>query len=228
MKTHRLRGISPHGVLRTVRKTKKNGLNLFMWIIQTLSLIVTVFIAVWLWRLQVVGKRKFEVAEQVLVAAQTVADVLMSIRAPFASSSETQDALEWHGRTDELQGNQKYALVVLHRIDRGKEYFNALKQAATIAKYLISEATGRAANELFHARSDIIASATVCARDSQVPLDRMLMASFSERDEFHMKVAKTMEKIELECAPLLNAWINPFPIRRWRKWLLAQLPKRRP
>src|SRR5712692_1243654 len=83
-------------------------------VVQAISIAITAFFAVKslrAWRVQLVGKRQFEVAEQVIVAIYSARDALIHTRQPFYMSEETKGRQRPPGEIEEQASRRDWVHV---------------------------------------------------------------------------------------------------------------------
>jgi len=82
------------------------------------------------WRREFVGKRRIELAEDVLALGYEIEDIIRSFRSPFSYASEGQDRTRSNGETPEESTLLDRAYVVIERYNKKEEriaLFRALR-----------------------------------------------------------------------------------------------------
>ena len=88
------------------------------------------------WRRESVGKRRIELAEDVLALAYEVEEIIQSIRSPFSSNTEGQSRVKSDRKSPEETELQNCAYVVVERFNEREDRianFRALKYRFTAA-----------------------------------------------------------------------------------------------
>ncbi len=99
-------------------------------VIQAVSLIVAAWTAIYginAWRNEFVGKRRIELAEEVLVGFYEARDVIRIIRNPFGHVGEGSTRQAADGEPSEMKQILDNAYVVFERYEKHKEVFNRLQ-----------------------------------------------------------------------------------------------------
>jgi hypothetical protein len=98
--------------------------------IESCAVIVASIVAVFsinAWRREYVGKRRAELAEDVLAMFYEAADVIRDIRHPAAFQSETAEVVQGEGESEDAYQVRRRASIVHVRYARHQEMFNKLR-----------------------------------------------------------------------------------------------------
>lgn len=136
------------------------------------------------WRQEMVGRRKAELAEEILASAYQYREVLKYIRSPFSSTDE--------GRTrpvssDEDKNEQEYKRMYFVTIERGikqNEFISKFKAHKFRFMALFGAEAGKLFDEIDHVRIEAMNSAS------------SLMDMYNQREEYNTP----------ELRPLVKQW----------------------
>ena len=79
------------------------------------------------WRLQLIGKRQTEIAEETLLAFNLAIDSIASLRSPIAWSNEQEAVRKNAGfSVDQQMGGESFRITLL-RFEKQKEKFDSLR-----------------------------------------------------------------------------------------------------
>lgn len=134
----------------------------FAKVVTALSPIVTVCLALFAlhaWRIQLVSKRRFEVAEAALSECQAAVYALEAIRnmGAFANEGSTRTKEEGETPEDTLRLNSAY--VPIERINRYNDQFAALWKTIILAEIHLGKEVSESMRVLLSARSRILLAA---------------------------------------------------------------------
>ena len=127
-----------------------------------LSPFLTVGLAIfglYVWRLQLIAKRRFEVAEECLVASYRALNAISSVRSPFGFSGEGKTRERRPEETPEEQQRLDRAYVPIERLERYTDQFASLEKAHVLAEVFLSNDAANAVRELLVARNRIAIAA---------------------------------------------------------------------
>ena len=184
-------------------------------VVQAISVAVTAFFAVKslrAWRVQLVGKRHFEAAEQVIGAVYDVREALSYMRRSYYLTEDTRDRPRPDAES-ELDARQRDACFIIeHRFNEASEKFSALRTARLLCTIHFTTAAVTGIDEIFNVRNKIyvmlgLANSYVGKPLHSAEADRMLSAIWArddETDEMSKQIASAVAKIEEVCAPYLK------------------------
>jgi hypothetical protein len=133
-------------------------------IVQALSIAVTAFFAsksLNAWRNQLVGKRRFEVAEETIVAAYKARDALNWIRNPAAWSNEKIDRKPDSYETEEQKKRRDVYFAPIKRILETADDFAQLGKMRHLCQAHFGDEASSAIDEFFKIRSDVSIAANM-------------------------------------------------------------------
>lgn len=202
--------------------------------VQLFAPAVTVALAIFalrVWYLQMLVKRRFEVAEQALICFARASDALRAIRSPMGYTSEQAAVQVADGMDPEQEALvRKWGVFRLRAINHADEYKD-VRLNQILCELHISSVAAKAMGELFRIRHHVILSADMLAmglvreasfvrkeRPEQyaeaVERDRKYEADVWEmrdprglpmdRDQLSRDLDKAKADIERECRPLLR------------------------
>jgi hypothetical protein len=129
--------------------------------------LVTVCLAifgVFVWRLQLVAKRRFELAEEALVATFAVVYALEAIRSPFAWGGEGSTRKQGENETAEQKEKLDQAFVPFERMAAHADAFSALAKSALLMEAHFDKPVADSMRLLLGARGQIASSANMMRR----------------------------------------------------------------
>src|SRR3981081_3209586 len=135
----------------------------FTKLISALSPIVTVCLAIFafhVWRVQLVAKRRFEVAEEALSTSQLVVYALEHIRMPGAFSSEGGTRKRGKEETEEETKRLDEAFIPYERANRYKEQFAQLNKSIILTEIHLGKELAGAMRVLVDARNRVLGAAS--------------------------------------------------------------------
>jgi len=98
--------------------------------LKEISIIFSIWVAVYgidSWRREYVGKRKMELAEQILALFYQSKDIISYIRSPFSFGGEGSSRKKNEHETEEQTKLYNQAYIVFERYESNKDVFNKLK-----------------------------------------------------------------------------------------------------
>ncbi len=100
--------------------------NTALVLVSTLAIVITTIIAIYAWKKEFKGKRKIELAEEVLALFYEARDAIRAIRNPFGFQGEGATRKPQENEAQEEKEARDRAYVVYERFDKRKEVFNKL------------------------------------------------------------------------------------------------------
>ena len=189
----------------------------------------TVLLAVYglrTWRQQLVGKRRFEVAEQAVLAANRVKEGLASIRTDASMSGEADDRKPGDGETSQQRRMLDRYFIPLKRSQDANEHFAELAKCRLLCATHFGPQTKAPFEKLFAARNRVIAGAqTLTGLVMQVghpdndpqqhfpSLHKMVWGLGDANDADAVAIQEAVTEIENFCRPHLSppddlAWLK--------------------
>jgi hypothetical protein len=191
--------------------------------IQTVSIAVTAYFAVAglrAWRAQMMGKRRFEIAEGAVLAAHRVKESLRFIRTPGSMGEETEGR---RGSLDETPEQAKWYdmyFIIFAREEIVREDFAQLGKSRLLCRAHFGEDAVKPFDDLLAVRAKVLAHAVTLMSlgrvqaftDSELP--KLQGIVFGNRDAIAATVDDAVSRIETICRPFLSA---PDDFVTWRK-----------
>jgi hypothetical protein len=197
--------------------------------LSALGLLVTLFLGLVGWRIQLIGKRRTELAEEALLAFAQAVDAVKAIRSP-ATWSHEQGAVRKEAGTeaDEKLPGEVYR-VTLWRIGENREKFAALRKVQLLCRYHFGDEAARPFDEL-HAQVHHIAfsanMAASTARDEpenlvvlrrEMKWEAAIWEGYGRPDDVADKMDAARRDLEAILTPHLRADAALLPIAGgWR------------
>lgn len=158
------------------------------------------------WKRQLVGKTDYEIARRYLKTALRLRDAISFVRNPFVSLGEMQSALKEHGMDSEEYGDKQKTNLAVYSI-RWKK----VRDAWTDLEAEVIEAEVSWGREAFNVQKSL----DMCVRELLSSLNlyleghtergsRQLIYEYGEKDEFRLKVEKSIKEIEDFLRPHLH------------------------
>lgn len=203
------------------------------WLTALLSFagaLVTLFIGLVGWRIQLIGKRRTELAEEALLAFANAVDALASIRSPISFAGEHEALRKEIGEpADKKLPGEDYR-IILWRLEKRNERFAELRRLQLLCRYHFGEAAHDAFEQLHRARHRVWVAAHMGATTrpeelSQTPGDLKLRrewqdtmwAGAAEPDPIAEAVSAAQLALESILRPHLRADAALLPIASgWR------------
>ena len=162
---------------------KKEMLKIILEIISTVAIVGASIVAIYginAWRKEFSGKRKIELAEEVLALFYEARDAISAIRSPYGFQSEGSTRKPQEGETLQQKKARDDAYVVYERLDKRKEVFNKLhsKRYQFMARFGKEEI--KPFEDLMHIVIDI-----QCAADQLAEI--WCEVAFNQEDEERLK-----------------------------------------
>jgi hypothetical protein len=137
-------------------------------IVQAVSILVTsifAIISLRAWRRQLIGKRRFEVAEEVILAAHRAQGALEWIRNGFSFSTEAEDRPKPSGETENEARLRDSYYVPLKRLRDSAETFIGLSKAYLLCKVHFGSEAAKAIDEILRIQNNIAIDAKMLLDD---------------------------------------------------------------
>lgn len=169
------------------------------------------------WRAQVVGKRKFEVAEEALVSFARASDALKFVRNIASNSNEGATREKEPDETPDETRRRNANFVPLERLNAASEQFAPLRKTQLLCRYHFGPEAAAQFDAIFSARGAIIVGARMLniLSHSNEPLnsaskeirdksERAIWGTGGEEDEIARSIDAAMVRLENICAPYLK------------------------
>jgi hypothetical protein len=196
-------------------------------VLQSVSVILaclTIILGVDAWRREFIGKRKIELAEDVLTRFYEAGDAIARIRSPFSTSGEGSERKKSPNEGPAASELLDRAYVVFARYEKEQELFNRLHALRYQVMARISLSAAQPFDHLRGTLNEIFASAhslgtyywprqgriTMAEEEFQMHLDEMhrhegvFWAGFGTSDPTAERVEKAISDIESVCRPVLE------------------------
>lgn len=195
-----------------------------------LGLLATLVVGLVIWRYQLIGKRRTELAEEALLTFAHAVDALAFIRAPMSLTSE-HEALrkELGAPVDQKVPGEDYQ-ITLWRMHKHHDRFAELRRLQLLCKYHFGEAAYEAFEKFNRARHCVWAAARVGATtpENNVPptpeaikrqqeREAAIWAGAYEQDQIADAVDAAQRDLEAILTPQLraDAALIPIAVRWW-------------
>jgi hypothetical protein len=192
-----------------------------------IPLAVTVFIG---WRIQLIGKRRFEVAETSLVDFSLALGALSAVRNPFSGGDEGQDRPNRENDADAIRRLKDSYWVPIERLNKRADVFAPLTKDRMLCKYIFGDYAEEPFEELRQIYNEIqIASSSLVRRARERPigdqvreqreidriteLEEVIWGSYDAEDRIHLRLQSAQKKLEAILRPALKQYGEFFPTR---------------
>jgi len=199
----------------------------FASVLQSISVILaclTIIFGVDAWRREFIGKRKIELAEDVLTRFYEARDAIARIRSPFSFSGEGSERTKSPNEGPEASELLDRAYVVFVRYEKEQELFNRLHALRYQAMARIALSAAQPFDDLRRVLNEIFASARILGshywpRQGRVRMaeeefqkhlkemhqhEAVFWAGFDANDPIAARVEKAISHIESVCRPVLE------------------------
>ena len=173
------------------------------------------------WRREHIGKRKIELAEEILVLFYEAADVIRFMRNPLSSTEEMKGIAQDDNESQEQYQARKDASVVFYRYNQNQELFNKIHASRYRFMAQIGKDEAVPFDELRKIVNDIMFSARMLARlwprkhfrdDKQKEkhwaqinkYEAIFWGGIEEEDPINPRIDKVIEDIEKVCQPIIE------------------------
>ena len=187
-------------------------------VVQAVSVAVTAFFAVKslnAWHVQLVGKRRFEAAEEVITAVYDAREAFAYMRRSYYIFDNTQDRLRPAGELEMAARQRDICFVIGKRFNEVGEKFIALQKARLLCQIHFGNIAVQHIDELFKIRNSICVSLELAIDSAGSQLqqeadtcDRILSTireSDDQTDKLSKQLASAIAKIEEICTPHLRS-----------------------
>lgn len=201
----------------------------FLQILQAGSIIGAAWMAIWgisAWRREMIGRKKADLAENVLAAFFEAQDIFISARHPFAFGNEGRSRPRDDNENDDDAHHLDSFYVPIERIEKHNEFFAKLEAS----KYRFMTLFGSEAVLPFHeirgVRNEIVSAAVSLIRRhkalrgrDQFPerdqnrireLEEIIWSVGQDDDPLKNRIENAVSSIEQTCRPILTDRPYPF------------------
>ena len=187
-------------------------------------LVASSFIGLAIWRFQLIGKRRFDVAEDALVAFSLAKDAFDYVRSIGRYSGEGQTREPTKGETDsQTRHHLDRCSVPIERLSSVSDLFSTLPKIQLLSQYHFGQDAYDAFQALFDAKNKVIVAAHTLARLERSPeqheqYESIIHSSGADDDEINSSLLSAQEKLENACEPYLkfSSVFRPWaPITAW-------------
>jgi hypothetical protein len=209
----------------------ENGVRLISAVSPVITVSLAIF-AVHVWRVQLVTKRRFEVAEEALSTSQEVVYALSGIRSVGGWSNEGQTRKRGENETKEESERLDHAFVPFERISHFSELFAKMMKSVVLVEIHFGSTMANHMRILLDARGEIIMAARGMERMSRKdwPTDKdesrmnkymaVLYEGYgdaieNEKDVLSEKIKAAFAAIEAECRKHLAIPSLKNSLRLW-------------
>jgi len=197
--------------------------------VSSVGLLITLFLGLVGWRIQLIGKRRTELAEEALLAFAQAIDALANVRAPMRWSNELEALRKERDQDPAKRIPGEDGLVVFRRYREEQEKFSALRRLHLLCRYHFGEAAGRAFEDLNEAVKEVLVAAHMLATTQPDELtspedsamwrswQNAIWAGYARPDAVAEKVQAAQRDLEAMLTPHLRADAALLPIAvGWR------------
>lgn len=192
---------------------------------------LAIFAAMVGWRWQTVGKRRFELAEQLLVEFNLVADVLQNARLPISRGDEGSTRGRAINEQDEEIRLKDSYWVPVERINKSIGLFGEARKNELISKYFFGAEASQAFSTIKASTDKVVIASRMLimtARRAGEPPEsdeqierthnwqRDIWGTFDANDSIHCAINEARTKLEQALVPELQkgATLWPWPKTR--------------
>ena len=188
---------------------------------------IAIFAALIGWRWQIIGKRRFELAEQLLLQFNHAADIIQNVRLPMSHGNEGATRGRAEGEPDNLAKLKDSYWVPIERINKEIGVFSEARKNELIARYFF----GPEAENCFRAIKESVDNVVIASRmlittvrregegpprqeliDLQYRWERDIWGTYDADDRIHTAINDARAKLEVILTPELkrSAKWRPF------------------
>lgn len=122
--------------------------------LSAIGLLVTLFLALIGWRIQLIGKRRTELAEEALLAFAHAIDAIKAIRSPLGWSNESDALRKELGKdpNDKIRGERFH--ITLWRMRQHQSKFEILRGMQLLCEFHFGEKASSAFNDIRESFND--------------------------------------------------------------------------
>jgi hypothetical protein len=165
------------------------------------------------WRDEAVGKRKIEIAEQVLADFYEAHDIINGARLPVAFEGEGSTRPKSEGESEGRKRRMDSYYVVLERLSRREEFFARLFARRYRFVTLFGLEAGKPFNELFAIRNDLMLTvnflvgdlADMLTHEERRRMEAKIGWGDPKDDPIREKLDRVVQTVEQICRPIIQA-----------------------
>jgi hypothetical protein len=186
-------------------------------ILQALAIIVTAIFAsrsLHAWRQQLIGKRKFEIAEEILVATYKMRGNLAHVRGPLAWGGEGKSRPRQEDAVDSAADRKDMYFVPLERMQKLNDDFAQISKARLLAQVHFGPDAGTPFDAIARVFHDVAVAAhmLINTADERRPdvgedlvsgWEKTIWAISGGGDELATTISSAVSEIEMFCRPAL-------------------------
>jgi hypothetical protein len=184
-------------------------------IINTMAILIASVVAIYgidAWKKEFSGKRRIELAEDILALFYEAKDIISAVRSPFGFQGEGSTRKPQEGETPQQKQVRDRAYVVYERFEKGQEVFNKLhsKRYQFMARFGTDKI--KPFEELRRIEIEIAVFARALERiwergadgeESEKRKYEAVIWEKSEDDEINTRLKKVISDIEAICRPII-------------------------
>lgn len=196
-----------------------------VWL-QAIAISVTAFFAVRglrTWRTQMIGQRRFAVAEDTLMSFASCKLVLEETRFPGSSGHESEKIMNEEAIPEQDRQRLAPYYTTLARLRRGQDQFAKLASVQLAAKLHFGEEAHGAMQILWEERAKVLTAAQMLIRDNRhehTPQDpehtrvmkALIWKSYGKNDD---EVQTALDEAEKKLARICEPYLRDTPIGAW-------------
>ena len=188
-------------------------------LIEALSVLGALIFAIWgvnAWRKQIIGQRRIDLAESILLAVFRAKDAFDDIRSPFSQIGE--DEIDRFVRDHKLEKGQAITAALyfnrIERVNSYKEVFEQLREPSYKRRVTFNLHDMKYAEAFFQARAEVIGAAQDAIEDllhgDQIDSEeeKRIRSALYRKHDLSDKISVSIEKIvkdaSLEFSPILK------------------------
>lgn len=188
-------------------------------LIEALSVLGALIFAIWgvnAWRKQIIGQRRIDLAESILLAVFRAKDAFDDIRSPFSQIGE--DEIDRFVRDHKLEKGQAITAALyfnrIERVNSYKEVFEQLRELSYKRRVTFNLHDMKYAEAFFQARAEVIGAAQDAIEDllhgDQIDSEeeKRIRSALYRKHDLSDKISVSIEKIvkdaSLEFSPILK------------------------
>jgi hypothetical protein len=193
-------------------------------LLKNLSILIGIWVAISgvnAWRREHSGKRRVELAEDILALFYEAADAIRALRHPFSFPQETEEVEKAEGESEEAYQDRKNASVVFHRYKQHQELFNKLHAMRYRFMAQIGKEEAKPFDAIRKIVNEIIAAARMLARlwarphfasdqqwrEHQQRVDKqeaIFWEGLKEEDPINPRLDQTVQDMEQICRAVIE------------------------
>lgn len=209
-----------------------------------ISGLVALFVALVGWRVQLIGKRRTEIAEEALLAFARAAEGLRMVRQPIVLAGEMAAFREEVKQVADKRLPGEDFRIALWRLAKQSDRFAECNKVQLLCKYHFGQSASDAFESLYQARHRVWVAGHMGASArsdnwQEIPENRQLIAKWErviwqgagEPDEIETMLSAAEAQLEAELTPHLRADAALLPIairlRAGREWTRRLFSRRK-